>query len=74
MPVMNGDQLAAMIKEAAPHVPVILLTGFGGMILAKGESVENVAVIVGKPVTLAALREALAQAMDGGSGARTAQP
>ena len=44
-------------------MPVILLTGFGDMILAKDESVENVAVIVGKPVTLAALREALAKAI-----------
>jgi len=67
MPGMNGDQLAAMIKEATPKMPVILLTGFGDMILAKDESVENVAVIVGKPVTLAALREALAKAIEKGS-------
>ncbi len=61
MPVMNGDQLAAMIKETTPDTPVILLTGFGDMILARDESVGNVAVVVGKPVTLAALREALAE-------------
>ncbi len=67
MPEMNGDQLAAMIKETTPDMPVILLTGFGDMILAKDESVGNVAVIVGKPATLAALREALAKAIEKGS-------
>ena len=67
MPVMNGDQLAAMIKETTPDMPVILVTGFGDMILAKDESVGNVYVIVGKPVPLAALREALAEAIDKGS-------
>ena len=67
MPVMNGDQLAAMIKATTPDIPVILLTGFGDMIMAKNESVGNVAVIVSKPATLAALREALATAIAKGS-------
>ena len=58
-----------MIKETTPDTPVILLTGFGDMMLAKHESVANVSVIVGKPVTLAALREALAKAIEKGSAA-----
>jgi PAS domain S-box-containing protein len=62
MPLINGDQLAGMIKATIREVPVILLTGFGDMIMAKDEKVENVAVIVGKPVTLNALREALVNA------------
>jgi CheY-like chemotaxis protein len=68
MPEMNGDQLAANINEAVPGMPVILLTGFGDMMLAKDEKVGNVAVVVGKPITLAALRDALAKAVNG-SGA-----
>ena len=67
MPEMNGDRLAAMIKEKTPEIPVILLTGFGDIILAKDESVGNVAVIVSKPITLAALREALAKVVEKGS-------
>jgi signal transduction histidine kinase len=63
MPIINGDQLTALIKETAPEVPVILLTGFGDMILANEESVGDVAVVVGKPVTVAALRDALAKAI-----------
>ena len=44
---------AAMIKETDPEIPVILLTGFGDMMLVKDERVGNVAV--GKPITLARL-------------------
>ena len=61
MPVMNGDQLAAMIKETTPDIPVILLTGFADMIQANDESIGNVALVLGKPVTVEALREALAE-------------
>ncbi len=67
MPVMNGDQLAAMIKETTPDTPVILLTGFADMIHANDESVGNVALVLGKPVTVDALREAIAEVTQDGS-------
>ena len=58
-----------MIKQTDPDIPVILLTGLGDMMLAKDERVGNMAVVVGKPITLAGLREALVKAVDisGGS-------
>ena len=64
MPGMNGDQLAAIIKEMTPEMPIVLLTGFGDMIQAQGEEIMNVTAIVSKPVTLTDLREALTRATD----------
>jgi hypothetical protein len=42
------------------------LAGFGDIILAEDERVENVAIIVSKPITLSGLREALAKVIDNG--------
>jgi len=63
MPEMSGDQLAAAIKEAAPDMPVILLTGFGDMMDVTGEKPAGIDLILSKPVTVAALRKVLAKAM-----------
>ena len=30
MPFMNGDQVAQILKEEHPELPIILLTGFAG--------------------------------------------
>ena len=59
MPEMNGDALAAAIKEAAPNTPIIMLTGFGEMMISAGEKPAGVDRILGKPVTPAALRQAV---------------
>jgi PAS domain S-box-containing protein len=72
MPEMGGDQLAAAIARLAPNKPVIMLTGFGDLMEAKGETPEGVSVLVSKPVTLAALRKAIAQATSSPSLTRTA--
>ncbi|HVM59962.1 MAG TPA: PAS domain S-box protein [Verrucomicrobiae bacterium] len=61
MPGMSGDQVAVAIKEMQPDLPVILLTGFGNMMKAAGEIPTGVDLVIGKPVTIAGLREALAQ-------------
>ncbi|PJB64960.1 MAG: hypothetical protein CO095_14475 [Armatimonadetes bacterium CG_4_9_14_3_um_filter_58_7] len=62
MPRMNGDQFAAAVKEQSPTTPVIMVTGFGDLMDATGEIVFGVDRFLSKPVTVAALREALAQA------------
>jgi PAS domain S-box-containing protein len=62
MPEMGGDQLAAAIREHAPDKPVIMLTGFGDLMTARGERPAGVSVVISKPVTLADLRSAIAQA------------
>jgi PAS domain S-box-containing protein len=59
MPEMGGDQLAATIEQSAPETPVIMLTGFGDLMAAKGEHPPGVDAIVSKPVTLDALTEAI---------------
>jgi len=59
MPGMSGDQLAASIKKLRPDMPVILLTGFGGMMKATGEKPSGVDLVLAKPVTIADLRLAL---------------
>ena len=59
MPELNGDHLAAAIKHAAPGVPVIMLTGFGDLMSAKGEHPVGVDAVVSKPVTLDALTQAI---------------
>lgn len=59
MPEMNGDQLASEIKKLMPEMPVILLTGFGDLMTSSGESPAGVDLIVNKPFTLKALRNAI---------------
>jgi signal transduction histidine kinase len=61
MPEMSGDQLAGAIKRVAPKKPVILLTGFGDLMIAAGDRPSGVDIILSKPVTLNALRQALAK-------------
>ena len=59
MPEMSGDQLALRAKRAAPHVPILMLTGFGEFMNAANDLPEGVDIVVSKPVTLAALRDAI---------------
>ena len=63
MPEMNGDQLAAAIKERNPKTAVVLLTGFGNLMEEGAEQPPSVDVTVGKPFTFATLRTAIAQGM-----------
>jgi signal transduction histidine kinase/ActR/RegA family two-component response regulator len=62
MPEMSGDQLAAEMKAVRPDVPIIMLTGFGSMMHAASEKPAAVDYVVGKPVTMQQLEEALATA------------
>ena len=63
MPDMSGDQVVAAIKFTNPAMPVIMLTGFGSMMDAADEKPTGVDFIVGKPVTINALRAALSKAV-----------
>jgi signal transduction histidine kinase/CheY-like chemotaxis protein len=69
MPEIGGDQLAAMVKEASPDTPVILLTGFGDLMNAAGEKPDGVDMVVKKPIRLATLREVLAKLTSGPAAA-----
>jgi signal transduction histidine kinase/CheY-like chemotaxis protein len=61
MPEMSGDQTARFIKQMKQGIPVIMLTGFGALIEVTGSQPEAVDVVLGKPVTLAALRQTIGQ-------------
>ncbi|HZU99475.1 MAG TPA: ATP-binding protein [Planctomycetota bacterium] len=61
MPEMSGDQLAVAIKAISPQTPILLLSGFGEFMAASGETPQGIDMILGKPVTLSALREAISK-------------
>jgi signal transduction histidine kinase len=55
MAAMTGEQLAAALKEIAPDVPVILVTGYAD----DAPPSEGIDLVLGKPLSRKALREAL---------------
>ena len=61
MPGLNGGELAGLIKSQAPAVAVILVTGFGDILEATGEQPAGVDMMLTKPVSMAVLRETLAE-------------
>jgi CheY-like chemotaxis protein len=60
MPGVNGDELARAVKRVAPATPVIMLTGFGDLMLATGSRPAGVDLILSKPASGARLRDAIA--------------
>ncbi len=61
MPYVDGRQVAAAVKAAEPHRPVILMTGWGHRLRAEDEIPEFVDRVLGKPPKLPELRLALAE-------------
>jgi CheY-like chemotaxis protein len=59
MPSMSGDELARIIKESSTPVPVVMITGFGVLMNSADERPFGVDMVLPKPVTRAALRDAL---------------
>ncbi|HEX5176249.1 MAG TPA: response regulator, partial [Chthoniobacteraceae bacterium] len=64
MPQMNGLQLAGELKRRNPQQRIVLLTGAGESDVYQTSDID---VFVQKPVSLAALRQALVQATSGPS-------
>lgn len=64
MPEMNGDELAAEIKKQRPDQPIVLLTGFGDLMVGAGEKPTGVDIIVSKPFTLTTLRGAISKVLE----------
>jgi signal transduction histidine kinase len=62
MAEMTGEKLATAVKEIDPAVRVILLTGYGGNSGGEKDS-PAIDLVVGKPLSRAALRQALATVM-----------
>jgi CheY-like chemotaxis protein/anti-sigma regulatory factor (Ser/Thr protein kinase) len=57
MPEMDGDQLAAAIKQINPSQRIILITGYCEY--SPGTRSDAIDLVVGKPVSMDALRQAL---------------
>lgn len=62
MPDMSGDQVAAQARAAAPGLPIVMLTGFGPL-MDPAERPPGVDLVLSKPVSLAALRRAVIDAL-----------
>jgi len=57
MPEMNGHELATIIKDQAPELPIIMFTAYADTRL-KDQAFPNVDLIIGKPCSLDELRGA----------------
>jgi CheY-like chemotaxis protein len=51
MPDMSGDEVARVAKEIHPETRVIMVTGFGDIMLDGGEYPPGVDLILSKPIT-----------------------
>ncbi|HEU5319143.1 MAG TPA: response regulator [Chloroflexota bacterium] len=74
MPGMTGEQVGAAVKRHRPATAVVMLTGFGDLMRAAGQTPPHVDVVVAKPPTLTSLRRAIAQAREQASGWDRAGP
>jgi len=61
MPYVDGRQVAAAVKAASRETPVILLTGWGQLLVADNDIPLHVDRVLAKPPKLREVREALAQ-------------
>ena len=52
MPHMDGEEVARLIKEISPGVPIILLSGWGEYINKEGELPPNIDIVLNKPPTI----------------------
>jgi signal transduction histidine kinase/CheY-like chemotaxis protein len=61
MPYVDGRKVAASIKAASAHTPVILLTGWGKRMLAENDIPPHVDRVLSKPPRMVEVRAALAE-------------
>jgi PAS domain S-box-containing protein len=61
MPQITGVELVKKIKEAGIHVPVIMVSGFVGKKVEDAARHAGVSVLIGKPVSVYQLTDALHQ-------------
>jgi signal transduction histidine kinase/ActR/RegA family two-component response regulator len=68
MPVMNGDQMTAAIKQQSPKTPVLMVTGFADMPVEGIETAKQPNLILRKPITQTALRQAIDRVLTANRG------
>jgi len=59
MPGIDGHQVARLIKAESPRTPVIMMTGWGTMMKADGETAPEVEAVIGKPPHMQELNDLL---------------
>jgi len=60
MPVLSGTQFTAALRRVAPQLPVLLLSGYGGALLAQRAAAAGVTRMLAKPLQRDELARALA--------------
>jgi len=70
LPRLRGDQLAAMVKQRWPDLPIILVTANFEEILGENHPIAGVSCLLDKPFSMSQLREA----MDWAIGRQTEPP
>ena len=63
MPVLSGTQLTEALREFAPRMPVLLISGYGGVLLAQRAAAVGVTRMLAKPLQREELARALAQVL-----------
>lgn len=63
MPGLTGTQLTQALRQSAPHVPVLLVSGYGGALLAQRAGAAGVTRLLAKPLQRADLARALAEVL-----------
>ncbi len=63
MPHMDGREVAKRAKALSPKTPIILLTGWGGLMENDNDTPEYIDLVVGKPPSLKDLKVALLKVM-----------
>jgi signal transduction histidine kinase len=64
MPRLSGTQLTQALRQVAPHVPVLLVSGYGGALLAQRAASVGVTQVLTKPLQRAEVATALAQLLN----------
>ena len=63
MPEMQGDALAAAIKERLPNQPVLMISANAAIAKASGNPLPGVDLVISKPFVLEDLRKAIAKVL-----------
>jgi CheY-like chemotaxis protein len=59
MPHVNGRQVAQFVKRESPRTPVIMLTGWGALMKAQGDTPAQVDGVLSKPPRIGEIRQLL---------------
>jgi FixJ family two-component response regulator len=63
MPGLSGTALTEALRKEAPQLPVLLISGYGGAMLATRAAAAGVTRVLAKPLQRAELARALAEVL-----------